>query len=135
MKKILITALLSTLSYLAVAESAEFVFNNDFRPSFQNFVTAKQLEELSSETNVLILDVRLEEDFAENPTLIPGAQYLNPADLPSWIGQLNKDQEVVVYCVAGKWVSQKVAHLLDQSGISVRSLEGGITGWQAKVVK
>ena len=75
-----------------------------------------------------MLDVRLEEDFAENPNLIPSSTYLNPEDLPNWISQINKSKEVV-YCLAGKWVSQKVAYLLDEAGIAIRSLEGGFNAW------
>ncbi|MDB9968193.1 hypothetical protein OAE08_00790 [Gammaproteobacteria bacterium] len=29
----------------------------------------------------------------------------------------------------GKWVSQKVAYLLDEAGIAIRSLEGGFNAW------
>jgi thiosulfate sulfurtransferase len=76
-----------------------------------------------------VLDVRLEEDFAKNPNLIPGSTYRNPEDLPNWISQIDKSKEVVVYCVAGKWVSQKAAFLLDEAGITVRRLEGGFNAW------
>lgn len=77
----------------------------------------------------MVLDVRLQEDFAKNPNLIPGSTYRNPEDLHNWISQIDKSKEVVVYCVAGKWVSQKVAYLLGEAGIKVRSLEGGFDAW------
>jgi len=76
-----------------------------------------------------VLNVRLEEDFAKSPNLIPCSTYRNPEDLPNWISQIDKSKEVVVYCVAGKWVSQKVAFLLDEAGITVRRFEGGFNAW------
>lgn len=78
----------------------------------------------------IMLDVRLKEDFAKDPVLIPGAIYKNPEDLPTWLASLDKDKEVIVYCVAGKWVSQKVAYMLNQSGVKVHSLEGGFNAWK-----
>lgn len=118
---------------IAVAQVAEFEFRSDFRPSYDNTLSVAQLAELQASKSVVVLDVRLQEDFALNPSLIAGAEYRNPESLPTWISQLDKNKEVVVYCVAGKWVSQKVAHLLSEAGVSVRSLEGGFDAWQAEL--
>jgi rhodanese-related sulfurtransferase len=35
-----------------------------------------------------------------------------------------------VYYVAGKWVSQKGAYLLNERGIEVLSLIGGLNAWK-----
>ncbi|MFT5211874.1 MAG: hypothetical protein ACI9CE_003615 [Flavobacterium sp.] len=54
------------------------------------------------------MDVRLKEDFNKDPNLIPGATYVNPENLPAWSKTIAKESEVLVYSVAGKWVSQKL---------------------------
>lgn len=37
-----------------------------------------------------------------------------------------------MYCVKGKWVSQKAAKYLSEHGFDVRSLDGGIDAWDAQ---
>lgn len=132
MKNYIVGFSFSVLSTLAMGQTEDFVFKNEFRPEYKQTVTIEQFTDLQAEGNTLILDVRLLEDFEKDPHLIPGATYVNPEELPSCISNVDQSKEVVVYCVAGKWVSQKVAHLLSQSGISVSSLEGGIESWKAE---
>jgi len=115
------------------ADQESFQFRSDFRPSFTKSMGVAELKQLQVKEEVLILDVRLEEDYTKNPERILGSVYRNPESLPSWIDQIDRSKEVVVYCVAGKWVSQKVAHLLDEAGITVRSLQGGLDAWNASL--
>ncbi len=116
----------------AFAQSEDFEFRNDIRPGYDDTVSIEQLSELQKPGKVVLFDVRLEEDLAQSPALITGAEYKNPEHLDTWINQIDRSKTVVVYCVAGKWVSQKVAHLLDEAGITVHSLEGGIDAWKAR---
>jgi rhodanese-related sulfurtransferase len=44
---------------------------------------------------------------------------------------LPKDGVVVVYCVHGKWVSQKAANYLQDQGFEVYALDGGIEHWKS----
>ncbi len=130
MKLPLLALLLGTMASQVRAQSTEFVFRNDFRPAFEKTITAAELNAIAGNTDTVIIDVRLEEDFAKDPALITGARRLNPEALPNWLTTIDKNKDVVVYCVAGRWVSQKVAYLLDESGVRVRSLEGGIEAWK-----
>jgi rhodanese-related sulfurtransferase len=129
MKPLLVAFLFCLAPIASSAQESEFKFRNDDRPTFAKSVDVAQLKELQASEGALVLDVRLEEDFAKNPNLISSSTYRNPEDLPNWISLIDKSKEVVVYCVAGKWVSQKVAYLLDEAGITVRSLEGGYNAW------
>lgn len=129
MKALLIAFLFSIVPITSSAQNSEFKFRDENRPTYTKSVDVAQLKKLQASEGALVLDVRLTEDFAKNPNLIPGSTYRNPEDLPNWISQIDKSKEVVVYCVAGKWVSQKVAYLLDEAGITVRSLEGGFNAW------
>ncbi len=131
MKQLILGIIVFIVSSVALSQIENFEFRNDFRPEYSKSLTVEQLAKLQESGEVVILDVRLHEDFEDDPILIPGAEYKNPENIPDWIAQIDKSKEVVVYCVAGKWVSQKVAHILDEAGISVQSLEGGVEGWKA----
>lgn len=131
MKTSLVMMFSIMLMSFAIAEEVDFQFRSDDRPAFNRSISVAELKQLRDSEELVVLDVRLAEDFAESPALIPGSTYQNPESLPDWVGQLDKSKQVVVYCVAGKWVSQKVAFLLDESGIKVRSLEGGLQAWNA----
>lgn len=78
-----------------------------------------------------VLDVRLSEDFAADPELIPDAMYRDPDEIVTWVRSMSPvDGPVIVYCVRGKWVSQKAATYLKDQGFEVVSLEGGIEAWK-----
>ncbi|MEM1145174.1 MAG: rhodanese-like domain-containing protein [Pseudomonadota bacterium] len=102
-------------------------FNNDYRPEFSNTISAGDLKKSKG---VLIVDVRLKEDLVSDPELIPGAMYGDPETLDQWSRNISKDRPIVVYWVAGKWVSQKAATLLSEKGFEVRSLDGGLNAWR-----
>ena len=107
-----------------------FDFRSDERPVYDETVTVTELEAALDDDDVTVLDVRLEEDYAADPQLIPGARYRNPDRITEWASTLSKDEKIVVYCVRGKWVSQKAADYLDREGYDVVSLEGGLEAWK-----
>ncbi|PHS20614.1 MAG: hypothetical protein COA86_01315 [Kangiella sp.] len=130
MLKVYLTILIALFSSTIFSQDAQFEFRNDDRPSFDQITTISQLSEKQGQKNLIILDVRLKEDFEKDPLLIPGASYFDPENLPEWSKSLPSDSEVIVYCVAGKWVSHKVAYLLNEKGINVSILAGGIEAWK-----
>ena len=122
-----------TISMAAAATtgcSPSYEFRSDDRPTFENTVTVDELVELKKQ-GAMVVDVRLIEDFQAEPTLIPDAMYRDPENIEAWSASMTpKDQAVIVYCVKGKWVSQKAANYLQDQGFSVFSLEGGIEAWK-----
>lgn len=136
MRRLLLLSLLATvgLSVSATAQEA-FEFRNDERPGYTRTISVDELQSqlqsqsASAETSV-ILDVRLLEDFEADPRLIPGAVYKNPEHITEWVSELPENTKIVVYCVRGKWVSQKAATYLSNQGHDVVSLEGGIEAWK-----
>lgn len=130
MLKIYVAIALTLISCVSFSQESQFVFRNSDRPSFDKLITVSELSDKLAEGSFLLLDVRLKEDFDKDPTLILGATRVDPEQLPEWSASLSVDSEVVVYCVAGKWVSQKVAYLLNEQGIRVSSLAGGIEAWK-----
>jgi len=111
--------------------SDAYVFRNDDRPEYTRTASVADLRAQAPD-GVTVVDVRLSEDFAANPTMLPGAIRRDPEDMADWASKLPKDKPVVVYCVKGKWVSQKAATYLSEHGFDVRSLEGGIDAWDAQ---
>lgn len=127
-----IVCIVPGLLLVACATSPDYVFRNDDRPTFDRQVSAADLRTEITSDALIILDVRLEEDYAADPELIPGALYRNPETISAWSSSLPKDAKIVVYCVKGKWVSQKAASYLEDRGYDVYSLDGGIEAWQAQ---
>lgn len=130
MQKTLVAIALLLAASCAPAPNA-YVFRNDDRPSYSKTATVDELKSLNPDS-ATIIDVRLSEDFAASPAMIPGAIRRDPDAIADWVNQLPKDKPVVVYCVKGKWVSQKAASYLSEHGFDVRSLEGGINAWDAE---
>ena len=75
-----------------------------------------------------LIDVRIEEDFAADPRLIPGATRRSHRDLQDWAPRLT-GQSVVVICQKGLKLSEGTAAWLRQSGVAAETLEGGHLGW------
>lgn len=74
-----------------------------------------------------MLDVRQPEEWEE--IHIPGATLIPLGELPQRLGELPKDQEIVVYCRSGNR-SQSGAEILAKNGFSeVTSMAGGIIDW------
>jgi rhodanese-related sulfurtransferase len=76
-----------------------------------------------------LIDVRVDDDFAADPRLIPGAMRRSYRDVQEWAPQLAGQSSVVVICQKGKKLSEGAAAWLRQSGIAAESLEGGHVGW------
>ncbi|MEO8752732.1 MAG: Fe-Mn family superoxide dismutase [Casimicrobiaceae bacterium] len=81
--------------------------------------------------NSLLLDVRRAAVFEEAATMIPGAEWRDPALVAGWSSELPPDREVIVYCVYGHEVGRATAMRLRAAGLNARYLGGGIDGWQA----
>ena len=77
----------------------------------------------------LLFDVRQTASFEADDTVIVGALRRDPEPVATWERGLSRQRSVVVYCVLGHEVSQRVAASLRAHDINARYLEGGITGW------
>ncbi|MDU9004343.1 sulfurtransferase/chromate resistance protein [Sedimentitalea todarodis] len=77
----------------------------------------------------VLLDVRTDEDFEDEPRLIPGAYrhpYLTVMDLADDL----KGRAVVVYCQKGLKISQGAAAILRSCDMQAEVLEGGQFAWR-----
>ncbi len=81
--------------------------------------------------DALVFDVRRAGVFEKARTMIPGARWCDPAQVPTWATELPTDRELLVYCVYGHEVSRVTALRLQAAGFKARYLVGGIDAWQA----
>ncbi|WP_420394068.1 chromate resistance protein ChrB domain-containing protein [Acuticoccus sp.] len=76
-----------------------------------------------------VLDVRIDEDVAADPHLIPGARLVPFADVARLADEL-AGQRIVVACQKGLKLSQGSAALLRTLGAPAEFLEGGTEAWR-----
>lgn len=90
-------------------------------------------EQIASDSNAVILDVRTDEEVAEG--IIPGAKQIdiqNPPFFIEEIQKLDKAKNYYVYCKAGGRSSQACA-ILNSIGIeNTYNLLGGFSGWDGE---
>ena len=79
----------------------------------------------------MLLDVRRAGMYEQATTMIPGANWRDPALVADWTKELPADREVIVYCVYGHEVGRATALRLRAAGLKARYLRGGIDGWRA----
>ncbi len=77
----------------------------------------------------VLIDVRIDEDFDDDPKLIPGA-YRHPFLKVVELADNLKGKSAVVYCQKGLKISQGAAALLRTEGFQAEVLEGGQFAWR-----
>jgi rhodanese-related sulfurtransferase len=77
----------------------------------------------------VIIDVRIDEDFLDEPYLIPSAFRFRFDQIEQLAGQLAQSR-VVIYCQKGLKISQGAAAILRQLGVKAETLEGGQFAWR-----
>ena len=92
-------------------------------------------KKIDSKDNIFILDVRTPEEYEswklsyENhdaPKLIP--VHLLLSQLPAMVDEIPKDKEIITICAHGNR-SMIAANTLNKLGYNVKSLHGGMSGW------
>lgn len=78
----------------------------------------------------VLIDVCLDDDFAENPRLIPTSRRWPFARIEELVPEL-QGKSVVIICHKGKKLSQGAVALLRSHGIKAESLAGGVVAWHA----
>jgi len=94
-------------------------------------ITVSQLSRLIGLPQTpIIIDVRVQDEFAADPRLIPGAKRYDPEGLTRSAARFER-QSVIVVCQQGLQVSQGVSAWLRHQGIAAQTLEGGFAAWRA----
>ncbi len=76
----------------------------------------------------LLVDVRIDEDFDDDPRLIPGAVRHRFSDINSLNSK--NSAKIVIYCKKGHKISQGAAAILRADGFDAETLEGGQFAWR-----
>ena len=93
-------------------------------------ITPSQLNRLIGTPDCpAIIDVCMDEDFNEDPRLIPTARRHAFPKIMDLAEEL-KDKRVVIVCQKGKKLSAGASALLRTAGIAAESLEGGNFAWR-----
>ncbi len=113
-----------------------FMANLNWASAYQNYQHAVEgasdmygasADDLQGAT---IFDVRRAAVFEAAVTVLPGAQWRDPAAVQQWSESLEQDQPIVLYCVYGHEVCRATALRLRAQGRNARFLRGGIDAWQ-----
>ena len=95
-----------------------------------NQITTSQLSRLIGTPDCpVLIDVCIDEDFHDDPRLIPSARRF-PFSRIAELSQQLRGQRVVVICQKGKKLSSGASALLRSLGIAAESLEGGNYAWR-----
>ncbi len=78
--------------------------------------------------SVVLLDVREDDEWQRGHA--PGARHIPMGEVPSRLGEIDRDAKLYVVCgVGGR--SQRVAQYLAQNGYSPTNVSGGMVAWAA----
>ncbi len=87
--------------------------------------------QIASRKDIMLLDVRRKSDYDADKDTLPGAVWRDPDKVDEWSRELPPDKDVVIYCVRGGSVSNKVLDRLLDKKMQARYIEGGIAAWKA----
>ena len=99
-------------------------------PGFNEISPSSLMRLIGTPDCPTILDVRIPEDLAEDPVVVPTSICVSHKDVAG-LDRARLKTRVVVICQRGKKLSHGAAAHLRASGIAVEVLEGGIKGWLA----
>lgn len=95
-----------------------------------NQITVSQLHKLIGTPDCpVLIDVCIDEDFRDDPRLIPSARRHSFQDILHLVPEL-QENKVVIICQKGKKLSSGASALLRSAGIAAESLQGGNYGWR-----
>ena len=80
---------------------------------------------------VQVLDARPRHHISRTVDLMEGAIWRDPDRVDEWIGELEPDRPVAVYCAYGFHVGCSVTKTLRERGFDARYIRGGISAWYA----
>jgi len=98
-------------------------------PAFTEISVAQLSRRIGLPDTPVLLDVRIPEDIATDPHLIPGAIRLAHNQVLD-AAHLFAGRSIVVYCPKGLKLSQGAAALLRSAGVAAETLEGGQFAWR-----
>ncbi|NLR97409.1 sulfurtransferase [Rhizobium sp. P38BS-XIX] len=97
-------------------------------PSFLEITPDKLSRILGTPGAPILIDVRVDEDFAADPRLLPGSIRKDYRSVAAWAPSITGP--AVIVCQQGKKLSHGVAAHLRHAGTQAEVLEGGFEAWR-----
>lgn len=91
-------------------------------------ISLDRLEQYMYRNDTLIIDLRSKKEYEKYH--IPGAHHIDYEDAPA-LFSLPKEKTIILYCERGA-SSLVRAREMEEKGYRVKSLAGGIHGWQER---
>lgn len=98
-------------------------------PSPLEITVPQLLRRIGLPQQPVIIDICTDEDFAEDPRIVPGSRRWPFTRIEELIPEL-ANQSVVIICQKGKKLSQGSVALLRSHGVTAENLQGGIVAWR-----
>lgn len=93
-------------------------------------ITVSQLSRLIGTPECpFLVDICIDEDFALDPAIIPGASRHSFREIEA-LGPKLQCRKTIIICQRGLKLSQGAAALLRANGIDAKNLEGGMVAWR-----
>lgn len=97
----------------------------------EHWSSHKVMEELDTDKKLRIIDVRERHEFVSGH--IPGAELIPLGQIPTKLGQLQKDEKIVLVCRSGAR-SLRAAQFLEAHGFKkVVNMQGGMLSWFGQI--
>ena len=95
-------------------------------------ITPLELEEImDKDTNILIIDVREDEEVQLG--MIEDALHISLQNIPNAVDKLQKSKHYVLVCKSGVR-SYTAALFLKEKGFKVSNMVGGMLDWQGEII-
>ena len=112
------------------ADDSHVVETRGTMADIREIAPSEAAELIGSDAGITLLDVR--EPWEAEIASLPGAVLIPLGQLAGRVGELDPDREVVAYCHGGVR-SLQAAQILQDAGLRVVSMAGGIDGWSRTV--
>lgn len=94
-------------------------------------VGVEEARAMLTEGNVQLIDTRPKHLVSRQQDIAVGVTWRDPERVREWMGELSKEQPVVVYCGYGFHVGCRTAMALRDAGFDARYMTVGHSGWKA----
>lgn len=106
---------------------------NPFGPRVEEISTTDLQNRVEKGEKLILIDVREPEEYAAGH--VPGAVLKPLGQIQTWAGELNKEDEILLFCRSGNRSGQAWRYLHSQGFTKLKNVAGGILEWRGPVEK
>ncbi|MGJ9457442.1 rhodanese-like domain-containing protein [Oceanobacillus sp. CF4.6] len=94
-------------------------------------ITPTEVEELMNKDNIVVIDVREDEEVAQG--IIEKAKHIPLGEIPEAASELDKNKDYILVCRSGAR-SMNASKYLNEQGFKVINMKGGMLKWEGEVI-